>query len=202
MTGTLRRRGEAYDVSWDAPAELSTAHNEAGRGAELSELVKFGDALYTFDDRTGIMFQVMNPARSDAADAPFLVPKHIFSEGSVRRSRRARARARARRGSPRSRPAIPAHAPAACPTQGAVNDKGLKIEWATVKDNSIVIGSFGKEFTNNKGEISHSNSARGGAPARRARRSPRGAPHAPPPARRPPQTSGPCSSARTARRRT
>jgi soluble calcium-activated nucleotidase 1 len=88
----------------------------------LSELVKFQDNLYTFDDRSGIMFQVMNPARSDAAEAPFLVPRNIFMEGS-----------------------------------GDVNDKGLKIEWATVKDSTLVVGSFGKEYTNNKGEIVHSN---------------------------------------------
>lgn len=122
MTGTLRRKGEAYDVTWDAPAEVATAHNEAGRGCELSELVRYNDALYTFDDRSGIMFQVMNPARSDAAEAPYLVPRHIFMEGS-----------------------------------GEGGDKGLKIEWATVKDSALVVGSFGKEFTNNKGEISHSN---------------------------------------------
>lgn len=107
---------------WDAPTELSTAHNEAGRGCELSELVKFQDALYTFDDRSGIMFQVMNPSRSDAAEAPYLVPKQIFMEGP-----------------------------------GDINDKGLKIEWATVKDNTMVVGSFGKEYTNSKGEIVHSN---------------------------------------------
>jgi soluble calcium-activated nucleotidase 1 len=109
-------------MAWDAPAQVETAHNEAGRGCELSELVKFGDALYTFDDRTGIMFQIMNPARSDAAEAPFLVPRHIFSEGP-----------------------------------GNVGDKGLKIEWATVKDGAVTIGSFGKEFTNNKGEVVHAN---------------------------------------------
>ena len=28
LTGTLRRKGEAYDMSWDAPVELATAHNE------------------------------------------------------------------------------------------------------------------------------------------------------------------------------
>jgi soluble calcium-activated nucleotidase 1 len=122
MTGTLRRKGDTYEIAWDAPAEVATAHNEAGRGAELAELVKFGDALYTFDDRTGIMFQVMNAARSDAADAPFLVPRHIFSEGP-----------------------------------GNVGDKGLKIEWATVKDGAVVLGSFGKEFTNAKGEVVHAN---------------------------------------------
>ena len=122
MTGTLRCKGEAYDITWDAPAEVATAHNEAGRGCELSELVRYNDALYTFDDRSGIMFQVMNPARSDAAEAPYLVPRHIFMEGS-----------------------------------GEGGDKGLKIEWATVKDSALVVGSFGKEFTNNKGEIIHSN---------------------------------------------
>ena len=110
MTGTLRRKGETYEMSWDSAAELETAHNEAGRGCELSELVKFNDALYTFDDRTGIMFQIMNPARSDSAEVPYLVPRHIFSEGP-----------------------------------GNVGDKGLKIEWATVKDGAIIIGSFGKE---------------------------------------------------------
>ena len=88
----------------------------------MSELVKFQDNLYTFDDRSGIMFQVMNPARSDAAEAPFLVPRNIFMEGP-----------------------------------GDINDKGLKIEWATVKDSTLVVGSFGKEYTNSKGEIVHSN---------------------------------------------
>ncbi len=122
MQGTLRRKGESYDISWDPPAEVSTAHNEAGRGCELSELIKFHDNLYTFDDRSGIMFQVMNFARSDSADAPFLVPRHIFMEGP-----------------------------------GDINDKGLKIEWATQKDGTMVVGSFGKEYTNNKGEVLHAN---------------------------------------------
>ena len=120
--GTLRRKGETYDISWDAPAEVATAHNEAGRGCELSELVKFHDGLYTFDDRSGIMFQLMNFARSDSAEPPYLVPRHIFMEGP-----------------------------------GDINDKGLKIEWATQKDGTLFVGSFGKEYTNNKGEVLHSN---------------------------------------------
>ena len=36
-------------------------------------------------------------------------------------------------------------------------DKGLKVEWATVKDGLLYVGSFGKEFTDNKGGIVHSN---------------------------------------------
>lgn len=36
-------------------------------------------------------------------------------------------------------------------------DKGMKIEWATVKDDHLYIGSFGKEYTNSKGEIVNHN---------------------------------------------
>jgi hypothetical protein len=99
-----------------------TSHNEAGRGCELSELVRYNDRLYTFDDRTGIMFEVEHSDRSDALPAPYLVPRHIFMEGG-----------------------------------GDINDKGLKIEWSTVKDGLLYVGSFGKEFTNSKGEIVHTN---------------------------------------------
>ena len=61
MTGTLHRNDDAYAVEWDAPVSLATAMNEAGRGAELSELVRFNGGLYSFDDRTGIMFEILNP---------------------------------------------------------------------------------------------------------------------------------------------
>lgn len=122
MTATLRRSGESYEIEWDQPSEVSTTHNEAGRGCELSELVRYGNSLYTFDDRTGIMFEVMHPGRSDASPAPYLVPRHIFMEGD-----------------------------------GNSNDKGLKVEWATVKDGLLYVGSFGKEYTNNKGEVLHTN---------------------------------------------
>jgi len=86
--------------------------------------VRFNDALLAFDDRTGIMFEVRNGERSDTAgaSAPFIVPRHIFMEGS-----------------------------------GETNDKGLKVEWATVKDGLLYVGSFGKEYTNSKGETLHKN---------------------------------------------
>jgi hypothetical protein len=61
MTGTLRRTGESYSVTWDVPASVGTGMNEAGRGAELSELVRYNGGLYSFDDRTGIMFEILNP---------------------------------------------------------------------------------------------------------------------------------------------
>ena len=33
----------------------------------------------------------------------------------------------------------------------------MKFEWATVKDGLMYVGSFGKEYTNNRGEITHTN---------------------------------------------
>lgn len=37
------------------------------------------------------------------------------------------------------------------------NDKGMKLEWATVKDGSLLVGSMGKEYTNSEGEIVNTN---------------------------------------------
>lgn len=36
-------------------------------------------------------------------------------------------------------------------------DKGMKWEWATIKNNELILGSMGKEFTNSKGEIENTN---------------------------------------------
>ena len=36
-------------------------------------------------------------------------------------------------------------------------DKGMKVEWSTVKDGNLYIGSFGKEFTNQEGEVVNRN---------------------------------------------
>lgn len=36
-------------------------------------------------------------------------------------------------------------------------DKGMKLEWATVKDGSLVVGSMGKEYTNSEGAILSTN---------------------------------------------
>ena len=123
-------------MSWDAPVDLFTGHNEAGRGCELSELVMHHGHLLTFDDRTGIMFEVANFATSDAAGAPGggkagvrgaaarpprLVPRQILMEGD------------------------------------GETDKGMKVEWATVRDDTLWVGSFGKEYTDSAGNILHAN---------------------------------------------
>jgi soluble calcium-activated nucleotidase 1 len=105
------------------PPSAPLQHNEAGRGCELSELVRYNGGLYTFDDRTGIMFEVLNPSDSNVrgAKAPAVAPRHIFMEGDGQ------------------------------------TDKGQKIEWATVKDGLLYIGSFGKEYTDNAGNIANLN---------------------------------------------
>lgn len=124
MTGTLKRTGDLknqkYSLQWDEPTDVSTSHNEAGRGCELSELVRYNGALYTFDDRTGLMFELKDGENSANKKAA-IIPRHIFMEGD------------------------------------GMTDKGQKIEWASVKDGLLYVGSFGKEFTDNDGNIIHSN---------------------------------------------
>ncbi len=66
---------------------------------------------YTGDDRTGILYEVLNYGTPKAE----VVPRHIFMEGNGN------------------------------------TDKGFKTEWAAVKDDELVVASFGKEYANNDG---------------------------------------------------
>ncbi|CEL95823.1 unnamed protein product [Vitrella brassicaformis CCMP3155] len=106
-----------YAVEWGASERVDGHHNEAGRGMELSELLQFDNVLYTFDDRTGIVYELDTKKEGKAS----VYPRHIVTEGA-----------------------------------GDTN-KGMKIEWATQKDGNLWIGSFGKEYTNAKGEIVNEN---------------------------------------------
>lgn len=45
-----------------------------GRGMELSELVHWKGKLYSFDDRTGIVFEILPSLK--------VIPKHILMEGN------------------------------------------------------------------------------------------------------------------------
>ena len=49
-------------VTWDrtSPIRLTTSYSHKGRGMELSELVVFDGRLLTFDDRTGLVFEIIN----------------------------------------------------------------------------------------------------------------------------------------------
>jgi soluble calcium-activated nucleotidase 1 len=58
---------------------LVTKHNEAGRGAEFSELTIYNGRLLTFDDRTGDVFEILN--NEDGTDS-FVVPRYVITEGN------------------------------------------------------------------------------------------------------------------------
>ena len=109
----------AYTIAnLDDHRQLFSSHNEAGRGAEFSELVIFDHRLLTLDDRTGTIFEILN--KNHGAES-FVVPRMVITEGK------------------------------------GDTDKGMKWEWATVKDNELYLGSMGKEYTLPDGTIANSN---------------------------------------------
>lgn len=57
---TLHHKGHV-SVEWDAEnIVLSSTLSQKGRGMELSELIVFNGKLYAVDDRTGVVFQVVD----------------------------------------------------------------------------------------------------------------------------------------------
>lgn len=101
---------EAIVVSFDDDpvVELRNQYSLNGRGMELSELVTFNGKLLTFDDRTGMVFELSNEKVS---------PLLLLMDGDGKA------------------------------------DKGFKSEWATVKDETLYVGSMGKEWTTSSGEF-------------------------------------------------
>jgi len=78
-TITLGSDGK-YDIKFDKKTRtLVTNHNEAGRGAEFSELSIYNKRLLTFDDRTGDVFEILNT--NDGKDS-YVVPRFVITEGS------------------------------------------------------------------------------------------------------------------------
>lgn len=79
-TITYNKSTNKYTMEMEESATrtLKTKHNEAGRGAEFSELTIFDDRLLTFDDRTGDVFEIMN--KKDGTDS-FVAPRYIITEG-------------------------------------------------------------------------------------------------------------------------
>jgi soluble calcium-activated nucleotidase 1 len=119
VPGVLHRNGnDRYEITFETPRTLLTKHNEAGRGAEFSELTIYNNRLLTFDDRTGDVFEIIN--NSDGTKSE-VVPRFVITEGE------------------------------------GDTDKGMKWEWATVKDNELYIGSMGKEYTRPDGSIANVN---------------------------------------------
>ena len=65
--------GGGVSISWGERVEMQTHHGEAGRGFELSELQMYRGSLYSFDDRSGIVFDIRGDYKA--------VPVHILMEG-------------------------------------------------------------------------------------------------------------------------
>lgn len=120
LLGTIKRGADnKYTIDFEPQMRtLKTKHNEAGRGAEFSELTVYDNRLLTFDDRTGDVFEILNTP--DGEDS-FVVPRFVITEGS------------------------------------GDTDKGMKWEWATVKDGLLYMGSMGKEYTRPDGSIANTN---------------------------------------------
>ena len=78
-TITFNSESKQYDIELEAQRELLTKHNEAGRGAEFSELSIFNDRLLTFDDRTGDVFEILN--NEDGTEST-VAPRFVITEGS------------------------------------------------------------------------------------------------------------------------
>lgn len=80
LPGTLTRDPSdgTYSIDMEETREIVTGHNEAGRGAEFSELQLFNNRLLTFDDRTGEVFEIRNNANGKSS---YLVPRFVVTEG-------------------------------------------------------------------------------------------------------------------------
>uniref|UniRef100_F6K8J6 35.6 kDa salivary apyrase n=1 Tax=Phlebotomus sergenti TaxID=85759 RepID=F6K8J6_9DIPT len=74
-SGELTRVGTKYDIVMknNEDREIFTKYAYRGRGAELSEFLRFNCKLYSFDDKSGIVFQL-----KDNAD---LVPWVVLANG-------------------------------------------------------------------------------------------------------------------------
>jgi soluble calcium-activated nucleotidase 1 len=99
----------SYNVEWEPDANIFGSIGEEGRGMELSELATWQGKLLSFDDRTGIAFEITRDLMA--------IPRYILMEGD------------------------------------GDQPKGQKNEWATVKDDKLYVGSFGKEYVNSDGSI-------------------------------------------------
>ena len=108
-----RQENGKFTIHWLEDQEVFTRFSEAGRGMELSALLEFNNRLYSFDDRTGIVYELVKGNKA--------IPRFILMEGNGN------------------------------------SEKGQKSEWATVKDGKMIVGSFGKEYTNRDGSIKNTN---------------------------------------------
>jgi len=62
-----------WDIEWEEDVELVTKLGEDGRGLELSELISWEGKLWTFDDRSGVLFELDQSYKC--------IPRYILMEG-------------------------------------------------------------------------------------------------------------------------
>eukprot|EP01055_Gregarina_sp_Pseudo9_P000704 Gregarina_sp_Pseudo_9__703@NODE_1448_length_1594_cov_84_518971_g1345_i0_p1_GENE_NODE_1448_length_1594_cov_84_518971_g1345_i0NODE_1448_length_1594_cov_84_518971_g1345_i0_p1_ORF_typecomplete_len465_score24_00Apyrase/PF06079_11/1e97Bet_v_1/PF00407_19/0_094_NODE_1448_length_1594_cov_84_518971_g1345_i0541448 len=136
----------AVKIEWfvSEPLEIVGKFAEEGRGMELSELVMFNDSLLAFDDRTGIVYELL--ARSEDAklrgSSDHL--RTFFEDISVKDMKEAKEVLAKVKIDPVAKVVL-------TEGDGERSPKGMKIEWACEKDSQLYIGSFGKEYTSNDG---------------------------------------------------
>ncbi|XP_055688572.1 apyrase-like [Lutzomyia longipalpis] len=108
------QNGTILDIGLSLKAyDITTKFAFNGRGAELSELLFFHEKLLTFDDKSGIIYELAEKK---------LVPWVILADGAGNET------------------------------------SGFKCEWATVKDDHILVGSHGVESVTPEGEVTSRNS--------------------------------------------
>jgi len=66
-----------YSMELGEVRTLTSKHNEAGRGMELSELTLYKSRLLAFDDRTGSIFEILNKDDKES----YVVPRFVITEG-------------------------------------------------------------------------------------------------------------------------
>lgn len=63
-------------------AELKNYLNEKGRAMELSDLVRYNNRLYSCDDRTGVVYEILQGGEGAKA-----VPRYILMDGDGQTSK-------------------------------------------------------------------------------------------------------------------
>jgi len=78
--GILSRASSGYSINWVESTLIKSKINEDGRGMELSDLTYFENRLLSFDDRTGIVYEI-DAKKSQA------IARHILVDGDGRNSK-------------------------------------------------------------------------------------------------------------------
>ena len=129
--GKLRYSGDLGDTSYclemkgETPVDTDKG-DKSKRGAEYSALEVFGGKLLTFCDRTGNIDELV--LTQDAEGKTAVTVAHLTDAGGKSLS---------------------------VPMGDGTKDKPLKIEWTTQKGGKLVIGSTGKERTDDDGNVVH-----------------------------------------------